>query len=294
MTANTFPSPKELILNTPLYKKIPLTDGTLHEAATDFLFFAGTYDNFCFECNEISTFQVVTKTRTPQFSKSDAKAINMSKLAEVLDSLTYAPAGTHQIEGRCARSKGHQQFFIYYVDQQATLEGEKTKLSSSIQKIGQYPAFGDSHNERIKKFQKVLPKDQMGELKRAIHLASHDVGVGSYVYLRRIFEGLIEEAHQIAAGEPTWDESAFNTLRMADKIKALKSNLPSFLTENASMYSLLSKGIHEMSEKDCLTHFEALRIAIEIILEEKLEKKERAQLLIDAKEAINMAISSTK
>lgn len=42
----------------------------------------------------------------------------------------------------------------------------------------------------------VLDKKSLFEFKRAIGLAAHGTGVGSFVYLRRIFEGLITETYE--------------------------------------------------------------------------------------------------
>ncbi len=39
------------------------------------------------------------------------------------------------------------------------------------------------------------------------------------------------------------------------------------------MYSILSKGIHELSEEECLQYFKLMKIGIELILDEQLEEK---------------------
>jgi hypothetical protein len=37
------------------------------------------------------------------------------------------------------------------------------------------------------------------------------------------------------------------------------------------MYKILSKGVHELTEQECLAYFPVLKIAIELILEQKIE-----------------------
>lgn len=67
---------------------------------------------------------------------------------------------------------------------------------------------------------------------------------------------------------------------MEEKITLLKDYLPEFLVENKKMYSILSVGIHSLSENDCLKYFETVKIGIELILDEKIEilkKQEKAQ-----------------
>jgi hypothetical protein len=60
-----------------------------------------------------------------------------------------------------------------------------------IQKVGQFPSFADIANDESKKYRNLLSKEDAAELHKAIGLAAHGVGIGAYVYIRRIFERLI-------------------------------------------------------------------------------------------------------
>ena len=135
----------------------------------------------------------------------------------------------------------------------------------------------------------MLSKDLYSDLARGIGLASHDVGIGAYVYLRRVFERLVELAHVAAMKDTGWDEDSYIRMRMTDKVSALKNHLPSFLVSHPEMYSLLSKGLHELSEEECLAHFSALRVGIELILDQKIEEDARAQKIAQASKAIKDA-----
>ncbi|MBL4648803.1 MAG: hypothetical protein JKY03_03660, partial [Aureispira sp.] len=101
--------------------------------------------------------------------------------------------------------------------------------------------------------------------------------IGSYVYLRRIFEYLINQAYEKAKKEGTVKESDYMAVRVDERIELLKGYLPEFLVKNKSMYSILSLGIHELDEAKCLAHFPTLQIGIEIILDEQLEIKKREE-----------------
>ncbi|GFD75677.1 hypothetical protein KUL113_50970 [Tenacibaculum sp. KUL113] len=68
------------------------------------------------------------------------------------------------------------------------------------------------------------------------------------------------------------DEETYKRARMNEKIEMLSAELPEFIVENKSMYSILSKGIHELSENECLKAFPIVKVGIEIILDEKIEK----------------------
>lgn len=74
---------------------------------------------------------------------------------------------------------------------------------------------------------------------------------------------------------------------MEEKIELLKSYLPPFLVENKTLYSILSLGIHELDEQNCLAHFDTLRVGIEIILDEQLDEFKKKEKIREAKKKLN-------
>jgi hypothetical protein len=154
--------------------------------------------------------------------------------------------------------------------------------SKKLMKIGQFPSVADLHIYEIKKYTKLLPTEKLKEFTRAIGLAANGVGIGSFVYLRRIFEFLIGNAYQTGLKEKTVTESDFQRARMDEKIELLKTHLPSFLVENKEMYSVLSIGVHELDENTCLQHFDTLRVGIEIILDEQLDELRKKEKIASA------------
>jgi hypothetical protein len=132
----------------------------------------------------------------------------------------------------------------------------------------------------LTQYRKLVSADDYGELARAVGLAAHGIGIGSFAYLRRIFERLINLARDQAAVASDWDEAAFQRSRMEEKIELLKAHLPSFLVEQRKLYSILSIGIHSLTEKQCIEAFPVLRLGIELILDEKVaavRKKEKLE-----------------
>ena len=81
---------------------------------------------------------------------------------------------------------------------------------------------------------------------------------------------------------------------MDQKISKLKAYLPSFLVENKSLYSILGKGIHQLSEDKCLDAFPVIKLGIELILDEKLEQLERARKVQQATSEITKLASRIK
>jgi len=190
-------------------------------------------------------------------------------------SFFYDYGGYATVKVKCKRT---DTIFRYYIFLNIK---EKT-----IIKIGQYPSIADFHISEIKQYKKLLSTEKLKEFTRAIGLAANGVGIGSFVYLRRIFEYLIEDAYTMYKSDGTVDEENYKKSRMDQKIALLSSHLPDFLVEHKSMYSILSKGIHELDEKTCLAHFDSLRVGIEIILDEKLDELKKKEKIEQAKKKL--------
>ncbi|WPC42368.1 hypothetical protein [Clostridium sp. JS66] len=149
--------------------------------------------------------------------------------------------------------------------------------SLSLEKIGQTPSindFSDASNE----YKKVLDTKYVKELNKALGLKSHGVGIGSFVYLRRIFEKLIFEiVNEKVVNDSSFNLEEFKGFHMDEKINSLKNDLPQNLVDNSKiLYGILSKGIHQLEENECLLYFDIVYLAIKNILDEKVRiKKQR-------------------
>ena len=77
---------------------------------------------------------------------------------------------------------------------------------------------------------------------------------------------------------------------MGERILLLSKYLPDFLVENRAIYGVLSKGIHELSEEECLNAFPAVKLGIEIILDAKLEEAARRKKLEAAAKSIQALV----
>lgn len=152
-----------------------------------------------------------------------------------------------------------------------------------FRKIGQFPSVADLSFPELDEYKKVISKEDWKELRRANGLYASGIGVGSYVYLRRILERLLMQAKE-SAGDDI-DQKAFNEARVGEKITMLKYYLPAALTDNKVVYGILSKGIHELTEEECREYFPVLRECIYMILaqwEEMRKKKEQEKSLNNA------------
>ncbi|WP_445176480.1 hypothetical protein, partial [Microcoleus sp.] len=157
----------------------------------------------------------------------------------------------------------------------------------SLIKIGQYPSLADIAIGDTSQFDKAIGEKRLNELNKAIGLAAHGVGIGAYVYLRRVFESLIEEAHSKGISKAGWSEDIYEKSRMKEKVSLLRDFLPEFIVQHPEMYSILSLGIHELTEEDCLKYFGALKSAILVIAEDKMHKIQQEKRLKIASQAIS-------
>lgn len=74
----------------------------------------------------------------------------------------------------------------------------------------------------------------------------------------------------------------------------LSGFLPDFLVENHTIYGILSKGIHELSEEECLKYFTILRESIEMILDEKLEVRQKELKKASIKQTLSQITGQLK
>ena len=76
--------------------------------------------------------------------------------------------------------------------------------------------------------------------------------------------------------------------KMSEKIDLLGTDyLPEIMVNNKEIYGILSKGIHELSEKECIENFPILFNSIEVILETKLMKDLEEKRKIDNTKNLN-------
>jgi len=281
MTSKELPDFVEFCLNVPLYHSFHIEPNNIKEIAKIHYDMSIRFDTYCIDCKKESTFASYLES----FSKDEKGKY----LQEQIDYEMMINLGIRQenIE-KLSKDKLITQRFICQRNPKHTLLTFIFSINSgTITKIGQYPSMADIIIPEITHYRKILGEDRFQEFKKSIISVSHGYGICAFVYLRRIFEHLIEEAHKEAQQSETWNEDIFNKGRINDKIRLLKDLLPSFLYENRNIYSILSKGVHELNEQECLGVFHVLKTGVELILDEKLEKKKREEKIKSTKKEIS-------
>ncbi|MBU5214580.1 hypothetical protein [Heyndrickxia oleronia] len=259
-----------------LYESIETNTENYHSLCDILLFSTSIhFDTYCVECEKTSTFRFSERLNAEKWNPFAHYSVD-DKI-EILNSHRIPI----QLIFNCSRDSSHIYSFNFRV------------TDHKLTKIGQYPSIADLQIHDIKKYRNVL-KDDYRDFSKSIGLYSHGIGAGSFVYLRRIFENLIEENRLLASKESSWNNESFQQCKMDEKIKMLENYLPQILVENRKLYSILSKGIHELSEADCLELFPNVKLAIELILDEKIYKIEQEKKTRSVKNFVSSTFEKLK
>lgn len=157
---------------------------------------------------------------------------------------------------------------------------------NTVTKIGQYPSFASKEEHEIKKYKnlKIIKKYYI-ELIRSINAYSQHMGIASFVYLRRIYEHIIETEYSKLPKEEQNLKANFD-----EKMKAVDNKMHIIPTEldsqKSKIYSVLSKGIHEYDEDECYEMYPVIRNVILLILNRYLAQKEEQKLQEDARKLL--------
>lgn len=240
----------DIAVNSPLYSNYNLTmdvvnfisDLVKNETVSE-----NCTDVYCKQCSDISTFKI--------------SRLNLINDNESLQNQTLF------FKLMCSRNPKHILELMFSINHDNVFE-----------KIGQYPSRADIELLQFKKYKKVLEEEKLKELSKAIGLASHGIGIGSFVYLRRVLEFIIERTYSEFKVEISYKDEDYKNHRWPERIKNLEKYLPKFMVDNVKIYGILSKGVHELSEDECLNHFEIMKNSIIYILEEWNSKKDRIKL----------------
>lgn len=282
------PEPKIFYLEYSLFKEVDFRNEDLSQVFK-IIYYRGTIDAHCPSCSKESVLNHIENADWLPVEINDeylpvepvySAGSYISKEEFVKDFLSNRKFVLKEF--KCSRCSNIHLFYF---------EINRKKDQFILKKIGQSFSIADYQNHDIKKYKKVLSNELQSEFTKGVGLFSHGVGIGSFVYLRRIIEKfVIQEAYIKESQNENFDKQLFEKSRMKERIDLLKNSLPGFLVANKALYSILSKGIHELSEQECLEIFPVMKTAIEYILDEvkaKRELEEKKKQLSDQISKIN-------
>lgn len=260
---------EELLVNKGLYDSVDITVDDLDEiekCLTKDEYAGNTIDCFCVHCATNRVFEYTNSEvhedtgimRMSVFDDGNPKVRRPKREEQFRRYLNKWYAMTY----RCTRDRQH--FIIF----------DLITTDDKIIKVGQYPSVADLVIPEIAKYKPVLGT-QYREFSKAIGLFAHGIGIGSFVYLRRIIENLVFDKYNEVSENLEISNTEFMRLKFDEKIEALKPYLPEVLVANKNIYGIVSKGIHELSEEECREMFPYIKAGIELILDSLLAEKER-------------------
>ncbi len=278
---------EEILLSDSLYTEYEIHNWTF-EQIMSLLYFSErshstnklkTIDSYCPICEKETTF-ISKETDSQEFVDVSTAAGYFTSGDGTIDKLVteLQKIGTLQRTFSCPRpesDENHDFIVLFRI------------RNSKLIKIGQSPSIADLTLSHIKKY-RILKNNIYTELNRAIGLSSHGIGVGSFVYLRRIIEKyLVYPAlnKKIENGEINIADIA--NIDFKSKVERVKELLPDFLVKNKKIHGILSKGIHELEEQECKDYFNILRTSIEIILDEEIERIEKEKKTKQVEKELN-------
>ncbi len=274
------PSVRSLCLDHTLYAAIQLNPDRDVDFLRSLKFGAQQFDAHCVYCSQGATFRT-SAGRTPA---DVAQAEKLRGIAGGADPKRLTlEGGQFALHLWCSRYP-QRHLYSYYFDY--------NDIHCVLTKVGQTPSLEDVAGADIERYRKILGAE-FAELRRATGLFAHGIGIGSFVYLRRIFENLVEAARSTA--DPTGErEAEFRNMRMTDRVSELTAHLPPAVVKFKDTYGILSLGLHELSEEECKRYFPAVRAAVIAMLEQRYEAAEKAKVAAELDRAVAAIAQETK
>lgn len=219
-------------------------------------------DAYCDICEQLRPFQDL-RSRGSGFASAGV--------------LTALQSGTTCFKFSCASCrKSNREYLVEQV-----LDSENIRL----QKYGELPR---SKLVRDRILQKFL-KDDLENYEKAFVCLSHEYGVAAFAYFRRIVENninqlldLLQDDTQSSGSDPAILE-AIGELRkdspMSEKIKVANLALPGHLKPDGlnplgRLYQVLSEGVHNLSEAECLEKAKATKECLVFLVSELAARQE--------------------
>ena len=175
------------------------------------------------------------------------------------------------------------------------LDFDVNQKGGQITKIGQRPPLSREPDPVVVadwgKGDKLLYRD-------AMTFRNSNKGIGALPYLRRIIENHIQGVLDLIAGANQrnpiagFDQAEFEKVRsshrFSEKLDFARDHLPAGLTPGGSpnpigtLYDLISEGLHERTEEECVDIFDRCKTAFEYVVKKLTEAKREDEVYIAA------------
>lgn len=257
---------QDFLENEPPYRVIEITSYQLHQMEDIEQL---TITDYCEKCKHLRTFK--------------CHQTNFKEIEQEFGFYSLSSGGKFDFE-KYSKQCSHVFLLVFDCQHDCNELHYFTILikNLTIQKIGQYPTFAKEEvNKKLINYKSLIPK-YYPELTKAVSAYSQNMGVPAFVYLRRILEHLVDEKAKL--------HGVGTEQKFIDKLKEVENHekiVPVEFDEiKNQLYTILSKGVHEYEENECIEMFSAVKFIIESILDAELIKKEHEKKAKEAKAII--------
>lgn len=291
---------KDFLSNYSLYKEFLYIENyvRIEKGIVDPFDFQGiSFDYFCEEENSIKTFQLKLPIATSEYyGKFPADKIH-ADFFDNLDRLNY----TQNFEGICksCQKKQLELTLSVYSNQkfpknkdntlksvngvyQNIDEFENKKIKVYLKKIGIYP---EPKIEVDKRIQKYFDRETNEWYYKGIKLYNQNFGIGSFAYFRRIVEkelfSILKDVSTLSSTDPKLSK-LITDYNETSKISTLYKNSFNLLPKSLQLlgdnpfeilYSHTSKGLHNLTEQECLNEADNIHKILEYVIRKVNEEK---------------------
>ncbi len=185
-------------------------------------------------------------------------------------------SGTSYFEFTCVTChKDRREFLVEQVLDEETIK---------IQKYGELPRRGLARDKVLQKFF----SEDSEYYEKAVVCLCHGYGIAAFAYFRRIVENnifqLLDLINEDAENAPNPDEvkKALADLKvespMSEKIKIANKALPEYLKPSGlnplgKMYQVLSEGVHNLNDEECLQKTNEIQECLKYLISELSDRK---------------------
>jgi hypothetical protein len=258
-------------LNKPVYRVLARA-AEADELALKLQYSSLTFDAYCVGCKRSATFRRVAPRRPPDVPPSLSSPLGPPPPKDIVNLWQTVTAF-------CTRHASHTLTFFFGL------------YRGGIAKVGQCPSAMDLVGAQLDRFSDVLDEADIRELRQAVMLHTHGAAIGAFVYLRRIFERLLERHHveYVNRFGPIAD---YEILSVEDRVQALKDVLPPEVVDNRKVYRILSRGIHKLHEDECAVLYDVMFPAITEVLEQDIYQEQQLRNSAELRKGVARAVET--
>lgn len=277
----TTPQLLHKLLDASLYAAVEIPWSTSNEQIRKARLSELKFDKFCPGCRQSATWTMVVDAELK--TRDERERATVMPISSRGGGVFRHPRWTEdfRLDARCTRYGHSATYYFAYTPSNprgalAAVQAGETPGPVGFTKIGQWPSLTDFQIGDLSRFEEGMTRAQRKEFVRGINTSAHGFSVAACVYYRRVFESVIADARtefMKANSLEAWPE--FDAAKTDDRIRMLRGHLPEFMAEHPELYSILSKGVHELTEEECARELPMLRQAIELIMEDRVTEQRR-------------------